>query len=221
MISNIFRLSTGGVQSALLLFGAAALLSATDAPCADVAGKITSIRGENVCRRPGVAGVRTLKNGDAVQVADLLEVGKNGKIQLLLSDGMVITVMPGSILRISQYSFESDKSRMSAVMSLKQGMARFILYKELKGGSSLKIETGQALIQTSRADIVVAASEAQTELFTLAGSAGVRNSSNLLVGNVRVGENQSVVVPTKTPPSTPSVIPLQQRRKFTKDARQF
>lgn len=220
MIRYIFRISTGGVKSALLLFSAS-LLFAIEGACGEHAGKISVATGDNVCRRPGVAGVRTLKSGDTVQVADLLEIGKNGRIQILLSDETVITAMPGSILRISQYSFERDKNRMAAVVSLKQGTARFILYRERKGGASLKIETGQALIQTSRADAVVAASGSQTELFVLAGSATVRNSSNLQVGNVRVGESQSVVVQSKTPPSTPSVIPLQQRRKFIKDARQF
>ena len=220
LIRHIFRISTGGVKSALLLF-CASLLFATEGACGEHAGKISAAMGEIVCRRPGVAGVRTLKNGDTVQVADLLEVGKNGRMQILLSDETVIAAMPGSILRISQYSFERDKSRMSAVVSLKQGTARFILYRERKGGASLKIETEQALIQTSRADAVVVASGPETELFVLAGSASVRNSSNLLVGNVRAGENQSVIVKAKTPPSTPSVIPLQQRRKFIKDARQF
>ena len=209
------------MKSPLLVCSVAIIFFASNALCADIAGRITSATGDAVCRRPGIAVLRTLKSGDDVQVADLLETGKNGKIQVLLSAGAIITVMPGSALRFSQYSFDRDKSRMSAVASLKQGTARFILYKELKGGSSLTIETDQALIQTSRADLAVVASGQRTELFTLAGSVGVRNVSNLVVGNVRAGENQSVIVQAKTPPTSPSVIPLLQRRKFNKDARQF
>lgn len=221
VLKKIISMSTGGVKSPLLVCSVAIIFLAGNASCVDIAGKITFVTGDAVCRRPGVAEVRTLKSGDPVQVADLLETGKSGKIQVLLTAGTVITLMPGSAIRISQYSFDRDKSRMSAAASLKQGTARFILYKELKGGSSLNIETDQALIQTSRADFVVTASGQHTELFTLAGSVGVRNSSNLVVGDVRVGENQSVIVQAKTPPTSPSVIPLPQRRKFNKDARQF
>src|SRR6185369_4282851 len=179
-------MSTGGVKSPLLICCVAIIFFAGDALCADIAGRITSVSGDAVCRRPGVAVVRTLKSGDTVQVADLLETGNNGKIKVLLSAETVVIVLPGSALRFSQYSFDRDKKRMSAVASLKQGTARFILYKELKGGSTLNIETDQSLIQASRADFVVAASGQQTELFTLAGSVGVRNGSNHVVGNVRV-----------------------------------
>lgn len=221
MIGYIFRLSTEGVKNALLLFSVAVLFLVSDAGASETYGRITSVRGEAVCKKQGYSTVRSLKSGDSLQVADLLETGKSGKIQILLSDETLITIMPESALRISQYSFENDKNRMSLVASLKRGSARFVLYKERKGGASIKIETDQALIQTSRADMVVAASGQQTELFIIAGSAGVRNNSNLVIGNVRVGENQSVVVHAAKPPTSPSVIPMQQRRRFNKDARQF
>jgi hypothetical protein len=221
VIKDIFRISTEGVKSALLLFSAVIMFSAVNAGAAEISGTVVAVKGDVHCRRQGFAAVRTVRIGDAVQVADLLETGKTGKMQLLLSDETLITIMPESALRISQYSFDRDVNRMSLVASLKQGRARFVLYKERKGGASLKIETDQALIQTSRADIVVAASGQQTEIFTIAGSAGIRNSSNLVVGNVRVGENMSVVVHAAKPPTSPSVIPMQQRRRFIKDARQF
>ena len=214
-------MNSGRVKSALLLFCAALQFVATDALSADIAGRITSVIGDVECRSVGIAAVRTLKNGDPVHVADQLDTGKNGKIQVLLNDESLITIMSASSIRISQYHFERDKSRMSAVVALKQGSARFILFRERKKGSSLIIETDQAMIQTSRADLVVTASGQLTELFTLAGSVGVRNSSNLVVGNIRVGENQFVTVQAKTPPTNPTVIPLLQRRKFIKDARKF
>jgi len=209
------------VKSALLLFCSGILLLSSDASSADSIGRITSVSGDVVRIRPGVAPQGMLKSGDTIQVADLLKTGKNGRIRVLLSSAAIVSVMPGSALRISQYTFDRGRDRMSAVVSLKEGMARFILYKEMKGGSSLKIETDQALAQTSLADVVADLSGGTTALYTLAGSISVRNCSRLIVGTIRVGENQSVTIQTTSPPTSPSVIPLQQRRKFNKDARQF
>jgi hypothetical protein len=209
------------VRNALLLFVALSFLSATYAGATEIYGRITSIRGETTCKRLGNSGVGSLKTGDRLQVADLLETGKTGKIQILLSDESLITVMPESSLRVTQYSFENDKSRMSLILSLKRGTARFVQYRERKGGASVKIETDQALIQTSRADMVITASVKQTELFVIAGGASILNSSKLVIGNIWVGENLSVVVNSTKPPTIPTVIPLYQRRRFIKDARHF
>ena len=220
-VKNSIRKSIRGVKSPLLVCCIFTLWS-VDAPlCADGAGKVTVVRGDAVCRRVGVSTPRTVKNGDFVLVADLIETGKNGKVQILLSDDTVVDLMPGSGVRISQYSYDREKSRRSAVATVKQGTVHFMIYKELRGGSSFTVETEHALVQTALADLVVVTSNQQTELYTLAGYSSIRNSSNLVVGNISAGENQYVVVRAKIPPTPPAVIPSLQRRKFIKDARQF
>ena len=220
-VKNSISKSIWDMKSLILLCCIFALFYADAALCADVAGKITVVRGDAVCRRAGSSAARTLKSGDVVLVADLLETGKSGKVQILLSDDTVIDLMPDSKLRISQYSYDRSKSRRSAVATVKQGTAHFIIYKEIKEDSCFTVETEHALIKINQADLVVVTSKQQTGLYTLAGYINARNSSNLVVGNVSVGENQFVVVQAKTAPTTPAVIPSLQRRKFVKDARQF
>ena len=218
------KLTTNGNLFYVLFYCSLALsilLSVGDAEALESVAKIIAVTGEVSSSRPGSPPIHLLKRGDPVQVGDLLETGKAGKIKLLFSDQSLVTIMPETAFRISHYLFDREAGRMSAVMTVKQGSVRFILYKDLKQGSTLTIETEQALIRTSRADLIVTASGQQTELCNLSGSVSVKNSSNLVVGTVRAGENQSVVVLAKSPPSNPSVIPMSQRRKFTKDARQF
>jgi len=218
---RVLRISLSGVVSPFLVCCCILLFCADIVSSAEIVGNVAIVRGEVVCRRPGMSAARTLKRGDTVQVADLLETGKDGKVQILLSDDTVINLMPDSILRISHYSYNRDTSRRSAVATVKQGTAHFIIYKELKEDSYVTVETEHALIQIRQADLVVVTSRQRTELYTLAGYSNIRNSSNLVVGNVTAGENQSVVVQAKTPPTSPSVIPSLQRRKFIKDARQL
>jgi hypothetical protein len=207
--------------SALLCLALSILLSIGQTEASDSVAKIIAISGEVSSSRPGSPPIYLLKSGDPVQVGDLLETGKTGKMKLLLADESLVTVMPEAAFRISHYAFDREAGRMSAVMVVKHGAVRILLYKQLKQGAALTIETEQALIRTSRTDLIVSASAQQTALFNLSGGVSVKNSSNLVVGTVRVAENQSVIVSAKEPPSNPSVIPMSQRRKFTKDARQF
>lgn len=184
-------------------------------------GTVTRVQGDVLCTRPGVAGFFKLKAGSVVQVADTLETGDDSRLQLLLSDDSVINMSAATVLRISQFSYDRGKNRRTAVVSIKKGTARFILHDERKDGSGFRIETGQALMQASIADVVVEVAAQQTGIFTLSGNVGVRNSSKLVIGYVQVGENSSSIVREKTPPSATALIPPQQRRRYIRDGYQF
>jgi ferric-dicitrate binding protein FerR (iron transport regulator) len=166
-------------------------------------------------------------------VADTVETAANARLQLRLTDGAVINISPGSGLRISQYSFSKNILRRSAMINLLHGSARFFVQNPGKilvaksaqsqqtEGSRFSIETGQAIIEAWEADVVVEASSEKSSVCSLAGSVNVRNRSNLIIGNVSVGENLTSVVRPKEPPTVPSILTQQQRRVYTKDARQF
>ncbi|MFA7062331.1 MAG: FecR family protein [Pedobacter sp.] len=179
------------------------------------------VQGDVLCTRPGVAGSIKLKAGSFVRVADTLESGKESRLQMLLSDNSVINMSAGTVLRINQYSFERGKSRRTAVVSIKKGKARFILHEARKDGSLFRIETGNALIQTSTADLVVEVGGQQTGICTLSGNVGAHNSSNLVIGNVRLSENTCSIIREKAPPSAPSLLSPQQRRSYIRDGYLF
>ena len=180
-------------------------------------GTVVRAQGDVHCTRPGVAGFLKLKVGSVVQVADTLETGRDSRLQLLLSDNSVINMSAATVLRISQYSFDREKSRRTAVVLIKKGTARFILHEARKDGSALRIETGQAMIQASIADMVVEVGGQQTGIFTLSGNVGARNISNLVIGNVRIGENYCSMIREKAPPSVPTLLSPQQRRSYIRD----
>jgi len=165
--------------------------------------------------------------------ADTLETAADSRLQLRLTDGAVVNISPGSGLRISQYAFTKENMRRSTVINLLQGTARFFVQNpdELQvskipqlqrtEGSRFLIETSQAQIEFSKADVVVETNPEISTVYTLAGSVTVRNSSKLIVGTTLVGENLAVIVRPKNAPTVPSIIPQQQRRIFIRDAHQF
>lgn len=184
-------------------------------------GQITIVKGEATCTRPGVAVARKLAAGSVIQVADTLETDSDSRLQLLLSDDSVINMSGGTVLRISQYSFDPAKSRRTAVVSIKKGTARFILHEQRKDNSRFRIETGQALIDVSIADMLVEVAGQQTKIVTFSGSVVARNNYKLAIGYARVGENSYSIVRDKTPPSIPVLISPQQRRRYIKDVDLF
>lgn len=126
---------------------------------------------------------------------------------------MILRLFTGGM----KYSFDREKSRRTAVVLIKKGTNRFILHEARKNGSALRIETGQAMIQASIADMVVEVGGQQTGIFTLSGNVGARNSSNLVIGKVRIGENYCSMIREKAPPSVPTLLSPQQRRSYIRD----
>ena len=99
------------------------------------------------------------------------------------------------------------------------GRARFVVYDKMRGGGSrFVVETQQAAIDAGIADFFVSVSPGETEVAVIGSSLSVRNISSLVVGNVGLGTNQKTVVREKIPPSQPSTLPAEQRRKYIRDA---
>ena len=140
---------------------------------------------------------------------------------MLLSDGSLIMLSPGSRIRISQYSYAEGENRRTAVVNVKTGALHLIITDSRSAGSRITIETGQAIAVTALANIVVVAAPEKTTIATLDGWVSVCNRTNVVIGSVSVSENLMTVVTTKEPPTVPSFLSQQQRRIYTKDARFF
>ena len=211
----------GGVNSVFLLLF---LLIASQPYSADSAvvapGMVTGVSGRTT-RQTDQKTAHVLKQGDRIQIADTIETGSDSYLQILLTDGSVIVLSPGSKARISQYSYDATPNRRTCVVNLKYGILHVIINDARVSGSRFAIETEQALAVTARSDVVVEATTEKTVVASLAGGVSVRNSINMVVGTVSVGENMSTVVKTKESPTVPSILSQLQRRRFTKDARFF
>ena len=183
------------------------------------AGTMTRVQGQVTARMPGWENVATVKAGDNLAVGAILETSKNSKAQMIFTDGAFIIVLPETALRVNQYSYTLEDKRSSAIIQVLNGRARFVVFDKMRGsGSRFIVETQQASIGAGIADFFVNVSQGETEIAVIGSSLSVRNISSLVVGNVSLGTNQKTVIKEKKPPSQPSTLPAEQRRKYIKDA---
>jgi ferric-dicitrate binding protein FerR (iron transport regulator) len=185
----------------------------------DSAGTMTRVQGKVTVRMPGWNNSAAVRAGDSLAVGGVLETAGNSRAQLIFTDGAFIRVLPDTTLRVNQYSYTTEDKRSSAIIQVLGGRARFVVYdKTRSNGSRFVVETEHASIGAGIADFIVSVSPGETEVAVIGSSLSVRNISSLVVGNVGLGTNQKTVVKEKKPPSQPSTLPAEQRRKYIRDA---
>jgi ferric-dicitrate binding protein FerR (iron transport regulator) len=141
---------------------------------------------------------------------------------MTLTDDSFMNLGPGSAVRVNQYSLDTTTDRRTTVIRVIQGKTRIVIYKLRSQGSSFRVETKNALVTAGGfADFVVMATPGRTEVAVLDQALHVRNSLPYIVGDVRVGVNQRVVIQEKSPPTAPVVITPQERKKWMQDLKQI
>ena len=201
-----------------LLFGL--LISHGEVSAGDAVARISAVKGDVKRKTPGDEKGVSCRAGETISVGDLLSTGPGSGVQLVMTDDSVIDLSSSTRLRVNQYSFDSSKERRTANIKVLEGMARFIVYKELRE-SRFMVETEAAQTSFSSSDLVVRTALDSTTIAVLHGSAVVRNALKFIIGDVNLSDNQVTVVKSKTPPSQPSIITAQQRRILLKDAKNF
>jgi hypothetical protein len=196
------------------LWGLTGQLLAAD----DSAGIVTKVRGQVTARKTGDEKAAPLRAGDAVAVGQILRTAKGSAVQLVLTDDSVIHVLPGTTLQVGQYMFSADENRRSAVIKVIEGSARFVVYKRRSNDSRFTVISDHASIGAWISDFFVKVSGNATEVANVGPSLGIENISRFTVGRVQLGTNQRATVADKAPPSQPSTITPEQRRKYLKDA---
>src|SRR5688572_18945263 len=84
-----------------------------------VAGAIVGLGGQVSLDR---AGQRYTPNiGEEIYVDDTVQVSAGGKLRLRMSDGSMLSLAPGTSLRIDAYALDANGGRRSALMSIGQG----------------------------------------------------------------------------------------------------
>jgi hypothetical protein len=184
----------------------------------DSAGIVTRVRGQVTARKTGDEKALTLRAGDAIAVGQILQAAKGGAAQLVLTDDSVIHLLPGTTLQVSQYTFSAGENRRSAVIRVIDGSARFVVYKKRSSDSRFTVWTDHVRIGVGLCDLFIKVSGNATEAANIGPSLGIENISSLVVGRVQLGTNQKSTVAEKEPPSQPSTITPEQRRKYLKDA---
>lgn len=184
----------------------------------DSAGIVTKVRGQVTARKTGDEKAAALRAGDAITVGQILQSARGAAAQLVLTDDSVINVLPATTLQVGQYAYSAVENRRSAVIKVIDGSARFIAYKRRSGDSRFAVLTEQVRIGAGISDFFVMVSGKTTEVANVGPSLSVENISPLVVGRVQLGSNQRSTIAEKAPPSQPSTITPEQRRKYLKDA---
>jgi len=184
----------------------------------DSAGIVTKVRGQVTARKTGDEKAAKLREGDALAVGQILQSAKGAAAQLVLTDDSVIHVLPGTTLQVSQYTFSADENRRSAVIKVIDGSARFVVYKKRSNDSRFAVISDHVRINARISDFFVMVSGKTTEVANVGPPLGIQNISQFTVGRVQLGTNQRSTIAEKAPPSQPSTITPEQRRKYLKDA---
>lgn len=184
----------------------------------DSAGIVTKVRGQITARKTGDEKAATLRAGDAIAVGQILQSAKGAAAQLVLTDDSVIHLLPGTTLQVSQYAFSADENRRSAVIKVIDGSARFVVYKRRSNDSRFAVISDHVRISAGISDFFIKVAGNASEVANVGPPLGIENISPLAVGRVQLGTNQRSTVADKAPPSQPSTITPEQRRKYLKDA---
>jgi ferric-dicitrate binding protein FerR (iron transport regulator) len=104
--------------------GATLLALCAAATAANLAGSVVGLSGAVGLDRNGQR--YTLRIGDPVYTDDTLQVASNAKLKLRLNDGSILSLAPGSTLRIDTFVADGGGRRQSAIVSLGQGLLRSV-----------------------------------------------------------------------------------------------
>lgn len=194
------------------------LLSMTDKPAADMpAGKLTGFTDVVTIKKPGAEKAYAVNKEDTVLVGDILRTGEKARAQVTFIDDSFVNLSSDTLLMVNQYIYDHESNRRKAVITVPEGVGRFIFYKKRHNNSLFTVEAGNALITGNIADFAVMVSPRETEVAVLDGMVNVKNIATLTVGEIRVSMNQLTIVKEKTPPSKPIILGSKQKRVYIRD----
>jgi len=101
----------------------AALLAPGPAAATTKAGEVIALAGQCFVESGGQR--RALKDGDAVEVGDTVEVPQGGKLKLRMDDGSVISAASGTRMTVAAYG--SGAQGRDAKLSLAAGLLRAVV----------------------------------------------------------------------------------------------
>ncbi len=161
------------------------LLSFGPARSATPAGSVVGIGGQCFIESDGKRAA--LKLGDAVHIADTVDVPAGAKLKLRMNDGSILSLAAGSQVTIAAYTVDSDGKRHDVELSLGQGLMRAVV-APIDRPARFEVKTATSTAAVRSTDWFI---EAQPGIVTVAVLVG----SVALTGNAT---NASVLVPARS-----------------------
>lgn len=150
-----------------MLAGAMLLLLASGVAAAAPAGSVVGLSGECFVESGGARAA--LRLGQQVQVGDTVDVPAQGKLRLRMADGSVVSVAPGTRLRIDAYAVDAAGQRQNAQLSVGQGLLRAVV-APMAAPANFEVQTAVGTAAVRSTDWFVEASPASMQVGVLTGS---------------------------------------------------
>jgi hypothetical protein len=148
------------------------LLAAGAASAATPAGEVLAFSGQCFVEADGRRS--PLKNGDAVNVGDTVDVPQGGKLRLRMKDGSVISAASGTRMTID--AFEADAQRRDAKLSLVAGLVRAVV-AAVTQPSRFEVDTATGVAAVRSTDWFVEAAPDTTRVGVLDGTVSLTSAA--------------------------------------------
>lgn len=207
------------IARALLLF--AVFLVPTTAfppsvfPANPPIGTVTFLQGKGYIKKPGIEKRISVDPGVEIFTGDTISTDSGSRVRITFVDKSFVNIAPGSELVILQYIFSKEEDRRKAVLLLKKGKLRAVAFKKYSGwNSTFYIKTDTTIVRTKKADFIVMARPAETEVVVLGGYVNIKNALPFVVGAISLRKNFFCTVKEGMPPTQPAPLSFLMRRQY-------
>ena len=181
-------------------------------------GEVSAVTGSAQLRRPGTETAVPISRGSLVGTGDVVTTGPSGRARIIFSDDSLVTLAPQSSVRVNQFNFEPETNRRTAVIQILNGEVRVTVYKVRSPESDVTLQTSTALITLANlGDCVVKDMQGGSTVTVLDQMLSIKNILPFVIGEIRVGQNQTAAILTGRPPSAPTIVPADERRTIIRN----
>jgi len=165
-------------------------------------GTVRNSTAGDVVRRQGQGPETALRGDDDIDTGDIMSTGQTGRLQIVLSDGSLLNLGPGSTLRIVKYQPQPHQ----AAIELSAGHLRAWVVKLSESSSSWSVQTPTAMAEVVGTDLIVEAQPHATTVYGIEGLISVRNIDPTVNGHVILYPGQFTSVAPRAVPTDPQPV---------------
>ncbi len=197
------RVWVRAMLTAIALGGLTRRLAAQDA-----VGEVVRLQG-HVARTRG-SGETSLVLGDKVAVGDSIVTGEDGKVDLRLTDGSLLTVGPSSRVEVARFAPKAGGGTGEALLSLLSGVIKLIVNDGTRWGR-FAVQTETAVASVRGTEWLVEAAKDASAVLVLTGSVEVASRSPGPV--FTLGPGQGTDIKAGAAPTPPKIWGAARRQK--------
>ena len=169
-------------------------------PAVPLAGTVLNVTPDAVVQRQAQGTETGLKEGDSIDVGDLVMTRQSGRARIMLVDGSQINLGPGSTLKVAKHQPQPQQTQLE----LTAGHLRVWVAKLSQPGSSWTVQTPTAMAVAVGTDsFIVDAQPHAASIYAIDGLTVVRSADPAAGGSVTLQPGQFTTINSGSAPSGP------------------